>query len=89
MSGNETYSFLGVSFATARVSRVRIVSGNQVLAPGNITEDLVVMDDFIFGEPIVRNSNAVPDPTNSLPLLALAIASLCWLRLRERAVRQA
>jgi hypothetical protein len=50
--GSETLSFLGVRFLTARVARVKIVSGNT--RPGsNETRirDAVVMDDFIFGEP--------------------------------------
>jgi hypothetical protein len=34
-SGNETFSFLGVDFGAPIVSRVRITSGNQVLATGN------------------------------------------------------
>lgn len=54
-AGNETFSFVGVSYATPIVSRVRIVSGNGILGAG-INEnlpgtDLVVMDDFIYGEP--------------------------------------
>ncbi|MGH2943608.1 MAG: hypothetical protein ACRDLN_12630 [Solirubrobacteraceae bacterium] len=50
--GNETLSFLGVRFLNARVARVKITSGNT--KPGlNETRgrDVVVMDDFIFGEP--------------------------------------
>ena len=54
-------SFLGVDFGTAVVSRVRITSGNAALGPG-LTDggirDLVVMDDFIYGEPVT----AVPEP---------------------------
>ena len=53
--GNETLSFIGVSYATAVISRVRITSGNAALGSG-INEtgatDLVVMDDFIYGEPV-------------------------------------
>jgi len=56
--GNEGFSFLGVDFGTASVARVRITSGNQALAAGTTTEDLVTMDDFIYGEPIP----AVPEP---------------------------
>ncbi len=81
-TGNETFSFLGVSFATSIISRVRIVNGNQVLAAGNTATDLVVMDDFIFGEPIPRDGIAVPDSTDNLLLLALAFGSLCLARLR-------
>lgn len=50
--GIQTFSFLGVDFDSAIVARVRITSGNQVLAAGNGAMDLVVMDDFIYGEPV-------------------------------------
>lgn len=46
-------SFIGVSFDQPIVASVRIYSGNEALGGlegGDI--DLVVMDDFIFGEPI-------------------------------------
>ena len=52
--GSETFSFLGVSFPTNVVARVRITNGNVALIlsdqNGN-TRDVVVMDDFIYGEP--------------------------------------
>ncbi len=55
-SGSETLSFLGVSFnAGERVVLVRITSGNTALAASvndSPTSDVVVMDDFIYGEPI-------------------------------------
>ena len=59
-------SFLGVSFdAGEQVSSVRITSGNTVLGAANNdtpSADVVVMDDFIYGEPFqdVDNDN-VPD----------------------------
>lgn len=52
----------GVFNAGERVARVRITSGNAALGPndsnGNPT-DVVVMDDFIYGEPLA----AVPEPS--------------------------
>ena len=52
IAGTQTLSFVGVSFpANVRVARVRITSGNQVLAAGNTMVDGVVMDDFIYAEP--------------------------------------
>src|SRR5436305_1271710 len=42
-------SFLGVGFDTADVFLVRITSGNRVLKTPS--RDVVVMDDFIYGEP--------------------------------------
>ncbi|EXI80106.1 MAG: hypothetical protein AW10_01986 [Candidatus Accumulibacter appositus] len=74
--GNETFSFLGVRFSEGSViSRARITSGNQVLAPGNTLSDLVVMDDFIYGEPI-------PEPATLL-LLMLAMAAALDVRARR------
>ena len=70
LGGNQTFSFLGVDFDSAVVSRVRITSGNQLLAAGNVAMDLVVMDDFIYGEPIA----AIPEPeVNALLLAGLAL----------------
>jgi len=72
IGGNETFSFLGVDFGSPVIGRVRITSGNQILGAGNVTEDLVVMDDFIFAEP-----TAVPEPpTLALAMLALIAAGL-------------
>jgi hypothetical protein len=55
VSGNAGLSFVGLSFPEgARIARVRIVSGNLALgatASDSIYDDLVAMDDFIYGEP--------------------------------------
>jgi hypothetical protein len=54
-AGNETLSFLGVSFATPSIARVRITAGNAALGSGvneSVATDLVAMDDFIYGEPV-------------------------------------
>jgi len=82
-AGNETFSFLGVRFTEgAIVSRVRITAGNQVLAAGNLQPDLVVMDDFIYGEPIAAAvPAAVPEPTTFV-LIGSAAAAL--VRRRKR-----
>jgi hypothetical protein len=42
-------SFLGVAFDTPSVFLVRITSGNRILKTPS--RDVVVMDDFIYGEP--------------------------------------
>lgn len=57
-AGNESLSFLGVSFPSARIARVAIVAGEAALGVSDVTQvganpDLVVMDDFIYGEPTV------------------------------------
>lgn len=78
---NETLSFLGVTFDDAIVSRVRITNGNQVLSPGNTANDLVVMDDFIYGEP--RLASLVPEP-HALALLGVALAAFGAIRRRRK-----
>ena len=52
--GNESLSFLGVSFDAGEVvTRVHIISGNAAPGPDESDKlDLVVMDDFIYGEPV-------------------------------------
>ena len=50
--GDAGFSFLGITFKDARVASVRITAGN--VAPGADDErrhDIVMTDDFIFGEP--------------------------------------
>jgi hypothetical protein len=53
-AGNETLSFVGVSFNAGEViGRVRIVSGNVALGPDETGAiDVVAMDDFIYAEPV-------------------------------------
>lgn len=51
--GNETFSFLGVSVPTPMISRVRIIAGNTPIGANEVPGlDVVVMDDFIYGEPV-------------------------------------
>ena len=50
--GDGGFSFFGVVFPDARIARVRITSGE--VAPGpddSAKQDVVMMDDFIYGEP--------------------------------------
>lgn len=64
-------SFLGVVFDSFEVARVSVSVGQGFFDGTNFPVDGVVMDDFIFGEPV-----AVPVPGAALlfaaPLLALA-----------------
>lgn len=77
----DKFSFVGVSFADPIVSRVRIFSGTDALGAGVLDRpelpefpvDLVVMDDFIYGEP-------VPTPAGGA---LLAVAGLIGLRRRR------
>lgn len=82
--GSATFSFLGVSFADAIVGRVRITSGNAALGAGVLDQsgsptDLVVMDDFIYGETVA----VVPEPATLL--LAGSGLALLGLVARRRA----
>jgi len=50
--GDGSLSFFGILFDDVRIARVRIISGN--VAPGPDDEgkqDIVMMDDFLYGEP--------------------------------------
>ena len=50
--GNAGFAFLGIAFDDARIARVRISTGNSTPgADDDRPRDVVVMDDFIFGEP--------------------------------------
>jgi len=78
--GSQTFSFLGVSFPTAEVSRVRVTAGNAALGPGILDQngdlnDLVVADDFLYSEPI-------PEP-GTTALIACALGALLVLNLRR------
>ena len=81
--GSETLSFLGVRFdGGERIGRVRITAGNAALGgnDGGGT-DLVVMDDFIYAEPIAAAST-VPEPATLL-LVGPLLAALWMLRRRR------
>ena len=83
--GDQTFSFLGILLAPGEglITSVRIVTGTTALGPlESPSVDLVVMDDFIFGEP----SNT-PLP-GALPLFATglgALGLLGWCRKRKAA----
>ncbi|MGH9961590.1 MAG: hypothetical protein ACREBC_31440 [Pyrinomonadaceae bacterium] len=50
--GNGGQSFFGVVFPDARIAHVRITSGNVAPGPDDDGKnDVVMMDDFIYGEP--------------------------------------
>jgi hypothetical protein len=50
--GNGSLSFFGIVFNDARIALVRITAGNVAPGPNdNRKHDIVVMDDFIYGEP--------------------------------------
>jgi hypothetical protein len=50
--GDGSLSFFGIVFDDARIARVRIITGDVAPGPNDDRKhDIVVMDDFIYGEP--------------------------------------
>jgi len=53
--GDGNLSFIGVVFGDARVARVRIIAGDVAPGPNDDRKDIVMMDDFLYGEPTPYN----------------------------------
>jgi hypothetical protein len=50
--GDGRLSFFGLVFDDARITRLQITSGDAAPGPDDeATHDIVVMDDFFYGEP--------------------------------------
>ena len=49
--GDGNLSFIGVVFGDARVARVKIIAGDVAPGPNDDRKDIVMMDDFLYGEP--------------------------------------
>jgi hypothetical protein len=49
--GDGNLSFIGVVFSDARVARVKIIAGDTAPGPNDDRKDIVMMDDFLYGEP--------------------------------------
>lgn len=81
-TSNTGLSFLGIQFnAGERVGRVRITTGNAALGGNDSsTNDMVVMDDFIYAEPA-----AVPEPaTWTIMMFGAGILALMRRKLLTR-----
>jgi hypothetical protein len=74
-------SFLGGFTPTPQIARVRITMGNTTIGPNDNdgTSDIVVADDFIYGEPTAPA--AAPEP-GTLALLLLALPAVRRFRRR-------
>lgn len=87
VAGNQGLSFLGAAANNGeRISRVRLTSGLNTIVSngvlGNSNDEAVVMDDFLYAEPL----RAVPEPsTSALAGLGL-FGGLVWFRRRRRGV---
>ena len=86
LNGSQTFSFLGVSFnAGERIGRVRITTGNSAVGAGlndqnGDLRDVVVMDDFLFSEPIA----GVPEPGTVVSMLSgLGVLAFGFRRSRK------
>jgi hypothetical protein len=54
--GDGNLSFFGIKFDDARIASVRITAGNVAPGPNDDQQnDIVMMDDFIYGEPQLIN----------------------------------
>lgn len=83
VAGNQGLSFLGATVTGGNIARVRITAGQNTIVAngqlGNSTADVVVMDDFLFAEPV----RAVPEPSSALLVLG-ALAGFAILARRRR-----
>lgn len=86
VAGNQGFSFVGgVANAGESISRVRIISGANTIVSngvlGNPNDDVVVMDDFLYAEPL----SAVPEPsTIALTTILFGMYGMGWVRKRFR-----
>lgn len=78
-------SFIGVSFATPSVAKVRITQGTIALGAGINDEgssiDVVAADDFLYSEPVAVSAASAPEP-GTLAFLALG-GTLTLIRRRR------
>ena len=86
---NQGLTFLGgVANAGELIARVRITSGANTLVAngslGNVNDDIVVMDDFLYAEPLAIG--AVPEP-QSYALMLAGLGLVGWVARRRKRVQ--
>jgi hypothetical protein len=60
--GNGGFSFMAIMFPDARITSVRIMTGDHAAGPDDTPDvDIVMMDDFVYGEPRVPASTSARD----------------------------
>jgi hypothetical protein len=87
VGGNQGLSFVGgVANAGESIARVRITSGLNTIVSngvlGNPNDDVVVMDDFLYAEPVALGTG-VPEP-GTISLVSMALVAGVALRRRGR-----
>ena len=91
VAGNQGLSFLGATVTGASIGRVRITSGlNTVVANGvlgNPNDDIVVMDDFLYAEPL-QITAVVPEPSTVALTGVGLLGCLLAVRRRKASLRQ-
>jgi hypothetical protein len=86
VGGNQGLTFLGaVANSGETIGRVRITSGSNTLVSngvlGNPTADIVVMDDFLYAEPLAVG--AIPEP-QSYALMLAGLSLVGWVARRRK-----
>ena len=84
VGGNQGLTFLGATVDSAAIARVRITSGSNTIVSngvlGSQIDDIVVMDDFLYAEPL----QAVPEPSTTA-LMGLGVLAAFAAQRRRRA----
>jgi len=81
---SEGLSFYGETFDEGNLFSVRITSGNTPIGPDDDPDngvDVVVMDNFIYGEP-----QAVPEPSAVIGMVAVGLLAYQVKRRRNQAI---
>lgn len=86
---SEGLSFFGETFEEGNLFSVRITSGNTPIGPDDDPEngvDIVVMDNFIYGEP--QAAQDVPEPSAMVSLMVVGLIAYQMKRRLGQAMPQ-